>query len=77
MNLPLAVEKKNVKKIFSDYFRKAQNSEDVLKRELVSKFEQIVTKNIQFMITKNLPLISCLANQNGRWKTFIGSVVIL
>ena len=66
MNLSLAVEKKNVKKIFSDYSRKAQNSEDVLKRELVSKFEQIVTKNIQFMITENLLLISCLANQNGR-----------
>ena len=29
MNLPLAVEKKNLKKLFEDQFRKAQNSVEV------------------------------------------------
>ena len=51
MNLPLAVEKGTFKKLFEDQFRKTQNSVEVLKRELGSKFEQIVTKIIQFMVT--------------------------
>ena len=48
--------KKNLKKLFEDKFRKAQNSVEVLKRELVCKFEQIVTKknpiygNLKFAI---------------------------
>ena len=56
MNLPLAVEKRNLKKLFDYQFRKAQNSVQVLKRELVCKFEQIVTKkypiygNLKFAI---------------------------